>query len=183
VSLSDRYNRGDGRIQKFDRYLTDLGNLAGNWWADQTGFSRRTLTQGLYVAAILAASQHGVVFKDPFLLVIAGVAMLSFTGVAGQSKGGVVEQIQAEAAGLPKNTLAVMRLVILFVGTMQLANAAFGFVGLLNSNLSMTRYILDPLLFGIALTALQASDYICRTNPATPGKGGRGKLVKASLSA
>src|SRR5680860_86030 len=110
MSLSDRYNRGDGRIQKFDRYLTDLGNVAGNWWSDQTGWSRRGLTQGLYVAAALTASQSGFTFGDPFLYVIAAVAMLSFTGAAGQSKGGLVEQIQAEGAGLPKNTLAVMRL-------------------------------------------------------------------------
>src|SRR5687767_1653890 len=119
MSLSDRYNRGDDRIQKFDGYLTDLGNVAGNWWSDQTGMSRRTLTQGLYIAAVLAASQYGISFRDPFQLVIAAIALLSFTGAAGHSKGGVVEQLQAEAAGLPKNTLALMRLGILAVGVMQ----------------------------------------------------------------
>ena len=183
MSLSDRYNRGDGRIQKFDRYLTDLGNIVGNWWADQTGCSRRTLTQGLYVASILTATQYGISFRDPFLLVIACIAILSFTGAAGQSKGGIVEQLQAEAAGLPKNTLAVMRLGVLFIGVLRLLDAAVGFVAVLSTNVSITDYLIAPLLGGIALTALQASDYICRTNPATPGKGGRGKLVKASLSA
>ena len=31
MSLSDRYNRGDGRLELLDRYLTDLGNRAGNF--------------------------------------------------------------------------------------------------------------------------------------------------------
>ena len=182
MSLSDRYNRGDDRVQRFDRYLTDVGNVVGNWWSDQTGWSRRTLTQGLYVTAVLTASQYGISFRDPFLLVIAGIAMLSFTGAAGNSKGGVVEQLQAEASGLPKNTLALMRLGILFIGIMQLADAVVGFAVALNANVSITQTIIAPLLGGVAMTALQASDYICRTNPAEPGKGGRGKLVNAPLS-
>jgi hypothetical protein len=177
VSLSDRYNRGDGRIQQFDRYLTEIGNTAGNWWSDTTGWSRRTLTQGLYVAAALAAAQHGITFKDPFLYLIASAAILSFLGMAGQSRGGVVEQIQAEAAGLPKNSIAVMRLLVLFIGLDHLAMAAGGVTSLFFAYVPSTA-ILDPLLIGIAFTALQASDYIVRTNPATPGKGGRGKLIK-----
>jgi hypothetical protein len=178
VSLSDRYNRGDGRIQKFDRYLTDVGNVAGNWWSDQTGWSRRALTQGLYVAAALAAAQNGVMYRDPFLCLIAGAAILSYLGMAGQSKGGVVEQIQAEAAGLPKNTIAIMRLLILFTGILQLAFAVSGVASLFTSLAPPTSEIFDSLLIGVAFTALQASDYIVRTNPVTPGKGGRGKLIK-----
>jgi phosphatidylglycerophosphate synthase len=135
------------------------------------------LTQGLYVAAALAAAQHGVVYRDPFLCVIAGAAILSYLGMAGQSKGGVVEQLQAEAAGLPKNTIAVMRLLILFTGVLQLAFAASGVASLFISYVPASRAVFDPLLMGIAFTALQASDYIVRTNPVTPGKGGRGKLV------
>jgi len=175
MSLSDRYNRGDSWIQKCDKYLTDTGNRVGNFWLDQTGINRRTLTQGLYIAAVLAASERAIVFHDPTMFVMAAVAMMSYMGL-GQSKGGVVEQIQAEAAGLPKNTLAWMRLEILVIGVWMLASAGGGFVALLHSNQSIAVLLIKPLMAGIAFTALQAGDYISRTNPASPGKGGRGKL-------
>lgn len=182
MSLSDRYNRGDGRIQQFDRYMTDIGNMVGNWWSDMTGWSRRSLTQGLYMASALAAAQHGVIFQDPFVYMIASVSILSFIGVAGQSRGGVVEQLQAEAAGLPKNSIAALRLLMLFLGVLSLADVTVGLVHSAFDTAQLSRFMIDSLLIGIAFTALQASDYISRTNPATPGKGGRGKLVRAPLA-
>lgn len=181
MSLSDRYNRGDGRIQQFDRYMTELGNVVGNWWSDLTGWSRRSLTQGLYIASALAAAQHGVIFQDPFVYMIGAVSVLSFIGLAGQSRGGVVEQLQAEAAGLPKNSLAALRLLMLFLGILSLADVAVGVVASAFDPSQLSGFMIDSLLIGIAFTTLQASDYICRTNPTT-GKGGRGKLVHAPLS-
>jgi hypothetical protein len=74
-----------------------------------------------------------------------------------------------------------MRLEILVVGVWHIMIAGGGFLAALGSDHPLTTFIVKPLLLGVALTALQMSDYICRTNPATPGKGGRGKLVKASL--
>ena len=180
MSLSDRYNRGDGRIQKFDRYLTDLGNDAGNLWADQTGWSRRALTQGLFVVAALAATQHGVLYHNPFLYLIAGLAVFSFTGMAGQSSGGIVEQLQAEAAGLPRNAIATLRLLMLFVGVLNMSIAVSRLAFLITDHPFTAGIVIEPLLIGIAFVSLQASEYISRTNPATPGKGGPGKLVNAS---
>lgn len=176
MSLSDRYNRGDGRIQKLDRYLTDVGNRAGNLWLDSTGWSRTTLTKGLYIVSALAATQHGVLFKEPAVFIFAGAALMSFVGV-GQSRGGLVEQIQAEAAGLPKNAIALMRLQVLMIGVWQLAIAGGGFLAALGANVSITTDIVKPLLLGLALAALQAGDYIRRTNPITPSGGGRGHRV------
>ena len=44
MELSNRYNRGDGRLELLDRHLTRLGDRAGTWWADRTGTSRALLT-------------------------------------------------------------------------------------------------------------------------------------------
>jgi hypothetical protein len=177
MSLFDRYNRGDGKIQKLDRYLTHLGNRAGNLWWSWTGWSRTSLTQGLYVVSAVAATQHMIIFGEPILLLIAAAAVISFLG-AGQSRGGLIEQIQAEAAGLPKNAVALMRLEVLILGLWHLAIAAGGFAALLTAPGSILELLIKPLLLGLALTALQASDYIRRTNPATPSRGGHGMLAR-----
>jgi hypothetical protein len=173
MSLSDRYNRGEGRIQSFDKYLTDLGNRVGNLWSDQTGVSRRSLTQGLYVLSALAATQHFAVAHDPTVLLFAGIALLAYMG-AMPALGGVLEQIQAEAAGLPKNSLAIMRLFVFWVGALLLTSAVARMFGdLLGSAPLDTQFALD-LLMGVSLVSLQASEYIRRTNPATPSGGGHG---------
>ena len=174
MSLSDRYNRGGGRIQSLDRYLTELGDRLGNLWFDVTGWSRASLTKGLYVLAALSATQHGVLFQDAKVYIFTVVALLSMTGL-GVTRGGLVEQIQAEAAGLPKNAIAIMRMEVLLIGVWQLAIASCGLVAaLLTSDISPVPDIARPLLLGIALTSLQASDYIRRTNPNFPTRGGRG---------
>lgn len=172
MSLSDRYNRGDGRIQSFDRYLTHLGDRTGEYWWNQTGIHRSILTQSLYVISAWAATQHFMVTHNPIVLAIASVALLSYMG-AGQSKGGLVEQIQAEAAGLPKNTLAFMRLEILGLGVFQLAIAVGSILAYFPSDALFSQAVGEPLLLGLALSALQFSDYIRRTNPATPSNGMR----------
>lgn len=175
MSLSDRYNRGDGRIQKLDRYLTEVGDRAGNLWYDSTGWSRATLTKGLYIVSALAAAEHGVLFKDPTVYVFVVFALLSMLGIGvGQSRGGLVEQIQSEVAGLPKNAMAIMRLQVFMIGVWQLAIAAGGFIAAFGSGVSIITDIVQPLLLGLALAALQASDYIRRTNPSSPGPRGPG---------
>ena len=114
MSLSDRYNRGDGRLESLDRYLTHIGDRIGSAWWTHTGVSRVTFTQGLYVFSAWAALQQFAFSRNPVVLMIAGVAMLSWQGVGtGQSRGGLVEQIQSEAAGLPTNTLVILRLITL----------------------------------------------------------------------
>jgi hypothetical protein len=180
VSLKDRYNRGDGRIQSFDKYLTDIGDDLGEFWWRITGVHRSVLTQGLYVVSAWAGVQHFMVTRDATMLLITCVALLSFMGI-GQSKGGLVEQLQAEATGLPKNSIAFMRLLIIGIGVFSLITAACTLTASFTGELITTRAVAEPMLVGLALTALQLSDYIRRTNPATPGKGGRGKLHRIDV--
>lgn len=171
MSLSDRYNRGDGRLQSLDRYLTHVGDRVGNAWWARTGINRAIFTQGLYVFSAWAATQHYALSHDPIVTVIILVAVLSWRGV-GQSRGGLVEQIQAEAAGLPKNALVALRLIILGTGSLQLATATGEILATLAGATLVTTQTLESLLLGASLVALQASDYIRRTNPFTPSSGG-----------
>lgn len=180
MSLSDRYNRGGGRIQSLDQYLTHLGNRIGNVWFNQTGIHRKSLTQGLYVLSAIAATQHFSLSKDPFSLMFVVVALLSYLG-ATPALGGLVEQIQAEAAGLPKNFIALMRLEVICVGLFLLFTAIGELAAHLFAGAPLTSGVAHNLLLGCALTALQGSDYIRRTNPATPSSGGRGGGLKRIL--
>jgi hypothetical protein len=175
MSLSDRYNRGGGRIQSFDKYLTHIGNRAGNLWLHETGISRTVLTQGLYVLSALAAAEHYLLSRNPMSILFAGIAIMGYLG-AMPALGGVVEQIQAEAAGLPRNALAIMRLQILGVGVFMLATSAGHMAADLAGARPLGIEFLTTLALGISFSALQASDYIRRTNPATPSGGGGGKL-------
>jgi hypothetical protein len=173
MSLSDRYNRGGGRIQGFDRYLTHMGDRFGNYWWNQTGIDRTVLTQALYVISAWAATQRFVLTGDPVVLVFVGIALMSFLG-GGSSRGGLTEQIQAEVAGLPKNALPKMRFIVLGLGIFHLATAVGECAALIGTETFVTTHVGANLLLGLTLTALQASDYIRRTNPANPGSGGHG---------
>jgi hypothetical protein len=175
MSLSDRYQRGDGRLALLDRHLTHLGDRAGTWFADRTGAGRQPLTHGLYLAAAAAAVQHVVLVRDPGLLAVAGVALLSLRGLVA-SRGGLVEQIQVEAAGLPRNTLLVMRLAILGMGLLSLLTAVAYLVETLRTGVPLPVAAAESALSGVALFALQAADYIRRTNPVTPSGGHRMRI-------
>lgn len=181
MSLSDRYNRGEGRIQSLDKFLTDLGNQVGNWWSDQTGIPRRSLTQGLYVASALAATQHFALSHDPAVLLFAAVALIAYMGVM-PALGGVVEQIQSEAVGLPRNTLAFMRLFIFWMGALMLTSVTVRVFADVVGTAPLDKDFALDLLMGVSLISLQASEYIRRTNPTTPSGGGRGGNLKRILS-
>ena len=180
MSLSDRYNRGGGRIQNFDRYLTELGDDLGNYWWRQTGFHRSALTQGLYLVSAWAAAHHLTHFQNPIMAIFLGGAVLCFLGAA-QSRGGIVEQIQSEAAGLPRNSIAFLRLLVLGLGIFNLAIAVTEFIAVAFLNDPPPTNSTHALLLGVTLTAMQTGEYIRRTNPATPGSGGRGILQRSFL--
>jgi hypothetical protein len=173
VSLSDRYNRGgDGRLDLLDRYLTELGDRLGNAWRDHTGVSRTTLTQSLYLFSAWASLQYVAVSHDPGMLAIAFIALLPLVGIA-RPRGSLVEQIQVEAMRLPRRTFVILRIWLLTLGLLSLAMA----IGSLASAIVPGSGGLPPdmaenWLLGLALTALQASDYISRTNPIWPTSGG-----------
>ncbi|MFL5761818.1 MAG: hypothetical protein ACJ789_19135 [Thermomicrobiales bacterium] len=173
MSLRDRYNRGgDGRLELLDSYLTYLGDRTGNSWRDRTGASRTDLTRCLYLFAAWAALQHVVISHDPSMLVIAGVALLSIFGVL-KSRGGVVEQIQVEALGLPRRTFVILRVWLLVLGLFSLAMALGDLAVTLQSGAPLTLQAGQSWLLGLSLTALQTSDYISRTNPIFPSGGMR----------
>jgi hypothetical protein len=173
MSLSDRYNRGDGRIQQMDKYLTELGDRLGNQWLDYTGLSRDRLTRGLYMISMIASLQHYMVNHDPQVLLFTVIALLFYTG-GGQSKGGLTEQIQSEVAGLPRNTLAFLRLEIIGLGTFLLV---IGLCEVLSTVIAPDPQPLHSggkLLLGLTLFTLQLGEYIRRTNPPTRSGGGTG---------
>lgn len=177
MSLHDRYHRDEGRIQRMDTRCTEFGDRVGTFWHEQTGFSRESLTKGLYLLSIAAGVQHFTLYREFGALLIVVIAALSFKGIGGQSRGGIVEQIQSEASGLPKNSIAFFRLLILMLGTYALVNGMTQLVALeLSADVVITG-LGGQLLVGLALIGYQLSEYIRRTNP-TPGSGrGRGKLV------
>lgn len=176
MSLADRYNRGDGRLELLDRYLTSLGDRAGESWRDRSGASRAALTQGLCIYSAWAATQEFALTHNVVTIAIIVAAVLTwraqFMGV-GVSRGGLIEQIQSEAAGLPKNALAAMRMMILAGGMLQIALAAGDLLSAFAGGMLLVRDLFDCFLLGSALVALQASDYISRTNPAPPRDGNR----------
>ena len=172
MSLGDRYNRGEGRLAAIDRYLTHLGDRAARSWFDRTGTSATVLTQGLYVVAAWASVQHLTLFRDPIVVVFASYALFALLGLT-QSRGGLVEQIQAEAAGLPKWWFALCRLIVLGMGLFQLAVASGLVLEAVVVRSPGSLGATDALLLGCAMTALQAGDYIGRANPFTPSDGYR----------
>ncbi len=171
MSLNDRYNRGgSGRLENLDSYLTQLGDRAGNAWLDGTGLDRSMLTRGLYLFSAWAGLQHVAVFHDPDMLIVVGLALLNLAGMT-QSRGGLVEQIQVEALGLPRGTFAFLRIWLLVLGALSLATAAGYFMESLTMGTGLPMAALRALLFGCALVALQLSEYIRRTNPTFPSSG------------
>jgi hypothetical protein len=171
MALHDRYQRGDGRVQALDRYLTRLGDRAGNAWFHRTGISRSTLTQVLYVFSAWCSAQVLFAFRDPYAVWFVGLALLGFKGI-GLSRGGIVEQMQMEVLRLPRNTLAMLRIFLLVVGLFGLAQAAGMLLGTLIGGTWLTPDFGQQLFYGLALTTLQISEYIRRTNPLWPTRGG-----------
>jgi hypothetical protein len=171
LSLNDRYNRGGaGRLELLDRYLTHLGDRAGNYWFVRTGASRGALTQGLYLFAAWAAMEHVVVAGDPTMLFVVVMSLLALMGLT-RSRGGLVEQMQLEVLGLPRRTFIILRIWLLFLGLLSLAMALGDLNVALLTGVAPTMETNKSLLLGCALTGLQIGDYISRTNPTWPSRG------------
>jgi hypothetical protein len=170
MSLNDRYHRNDGFLSRVDASLTRLGDRAGNYWLERTGVSRSILTYCLFMFAGGVALQKLTLFRDPFDMLIVLLATMGILGLS-RSRGGVVEQIQAQAMGLPKNTLIFVRLLLLLAGLMGLANATGYILVSIQTQTPFPATGIDSLMNGIMLTVLQASEYIQRTNPSPPSRG------------
>jgi hypothetical protein len=170
MALNDRYYRDDGRIQALDRYLTRLGDRVGNAWLIRTGVNRSVLTQTLYLVSAWAAAQQFVFFWDPYAIWVIGLALFGFMGITA-SRGGVVEQMQMEVLRLPKNSFAFLRIFLLSMGLLSLAQVAGSILAGVLDGSGWPEGVGSPFFSGCAFTALQVSEYIRRTNPATPRGG------------
>jgi hypothetical protein len=171
MALHDRYQRGDGRVQALDLYLTRLGDRAGNAWFRRTGISRSLLTQALYLFSAWSSAERFVIFRDPYAVWFIALALFGLTGM-GTSRGGVVEQMQMEVLRLPRNTLSILRIFLLGMGLLSLAQAVGLLLGAAAGGTGVTAEFGRQFLSGCALTALQVSEYIRRTNPIWPSRGG-----------
>jgi len=170
MALNDRLNRnGDGSdltpVELIDAKLTQLADRWANDWQARTRQSRQSLTFDLYILATVAALIY-VFLTHEFLFL--GVAVLAYAGSApGKRRGGLIDEIQLEAAGLPRRTLKYLGVFIL----------GLGLYGLLSSAMMIPIYLLHGdailpclpgLVGGLALTALKVADYVARTNPSRP---------------
>ena len=174
MSLQDRYDRGgDGRLENLDRHLTRLADRFGNHLATRTGLARHTLTQIIYVVSAWAGTQHLALVHDPMMIAFIGFALMGMVGITQVSRGGVVEQMQTEVLGLPKQTFVALRLFVLVLGLFGLAIAAGNLASALVNRTWPPFTTWESLLSGSCITALQLGDYIRRTNPFTPsGRNG-----------
>jgi len=171
MALNDRYNRGGGRLENLDRYLTHLGDRFGNFWRERTGLNRTVLTQALYLLAAWAALHAAIWFERPLMLGIAGVGLVALMGKTPISRGGLVEEMQVEALGLPRRTFVILRLWLLGLGLLNLAQATSDLALAAGSGVPPSLQGVEFLFTGCAFTALQAADYIRRTNPSSPSGG------------
>jgi hypothetical protein len=181
VGLQDRYHRDDGRIQRLDRRFTEFGSRLGTLWWEATGISRDRLTRGLVFVSIAAILQHYILYQRATILLFLFVALASLSSRA-PVRGGLVEQIQSEASGFPRNAIAFLRLQIMFLGVYLLSIALVAIVTDAFQPDVDSAVIGPNLLMGLALVALQLSDYIRRTNP-LGGLRPPGRLVRRSVAA
>ena len=175
MSLKDDLNRpGDGGalgpIERLDLALARLAEAWAERWQARTAQGRPGLIRDLYLLALAGAVAYVALHGSALFL---GVAALACVGsVPGQWRGALVEQIQLEAAGLPRQMMAWLN-----VGLLGLGLAGFlagGLFLLLDVALSgvVVEVNLRGVLGGAALVALKVGDYLSRADPAPP-RGGR----------
>lgn len=167
MSLSDRLNRnGDDSelspIERIDAGLTRRADGWGEYWRTRTGRERQSLTLGLYAAATLGGLAY-VVLTGQFLFL--GIAILAYAGSApGKQRGSLIEEMQLEAAGLPRRTLKYLSVFMLGLGLFGvLTSLPFVALGLGGAGSAIAE--LPGLIGGAAITSLKVADYITRTNP------------------
>lgn len=170
MSLNDRYHRDDSRLSRIDSSLTRLGDRVGNIWLNHTGIDRSILTYCLYMLSAGIAFQKLALFHDPVDILIILMAVMGMLGLS-RTRGGVVEQLQVEAVGLPKNSLVFFRLMLLLSGMLGLSSGLGAVVESLQTGTALPATGIESLLSGLMLLTLQAAEYIQRTNPSPPSRG------------
>lgn len=170
MSLNDRYHRDDSRLSRIDSSLTRLGDRAGNLWLAWTGIDRSILTYSLFMLSAGVAFQKLALFHDPVDMLIIMLAVMGMLGLT-RTRGGIVEQLQVEAVGLPKNTLIFFRLMLLLSGFMGLSSGLGYVVESIQTGVPVPAAGIESLLSGLMLVTLQSAEYIQRTNPSPPSRG------------
>lgn len=147
-----------------------MGDKAGDIWLNRTGVDRSILTFSLFLLAAGIGFQKVVLFHDladTFIILLALMGMLGLS----RSRGGIVEQLQIEAVGLPKNSLVFIRLMLLFSGLMGLSSGLRYVATSIQSGTPIPPAGIESLLTGIMLHFLLSAEYIQRTNPTPPSRG------------
>jgi hypothetical protein len=109
-----------------------------------------------------------VLLHDVLYLLVAFAILQSFMRRVGAPVGGLLEEIQYEAAGLPRWTPSAVNVLILFSGLFGLSTVAGSILASALSGIAPTVAILDPLLSGVAFAGWKIGEYIARTNPSGP---------------
>jgi len=166
VRNANQHPKNNGRIQRLDHRFAESGRLLGNWWCDLTGLSRNLLVDVLAVVSTFAILQHYVQYHRVNVLMFLMLPVASLLGVQ-STRGGVREQIQLEAFGLPRNAVAFLRLQIIFLGLFFLMNGIAQWFAVAIRLPADGQPYGASLLLGLALVAAQASDYVRRTDTAS----------------
>lgn len=165
MALKHEFNRlddGAGPVERLDAVLTRLADRWAERWQARTPFSRQGLTLGLYVTASLCGLGYVLLTREVLFL---GVALLAYMGSApGRQRGSLVEELQLEVSGLPRNTLKYLSVFVLGLGLFGIVSS-LPFVLLGAATGDWAGVDLPGTVGGLSLVALKAADYIARTNP------------------
>ena len=169
MSLRHEFNQtSDGRggdpklILRIDAALTRWADRWADRWQARRGQSRRGLTFDLYVIATVAAGGYVTLTGEWLFL---GIGVLAYaSGARGKQQGGLIDEMQLEAAGMPRHLLKYLGVFLLGLG---LFGASSGFLLVLLDALIFGTVMmgLPSLIGGVAITALKVADYVARTNP------------------
>jgi hypothetical protein len=158
----NRLNEDADPIEQIDATFTSLADRCGEQWRTRTPFSRQSLTLGLYIVASICGLGYVLLTHKVLFL---GIIVLAYLGsLPGRQRGSLIEEMQLEVSGLPRNTLKYLAVLLLTLGLFGVVTSLPTiFIGTATGNLS---YIdLPSLIGGLALVLLKVADYITRTNP------------------
>ncbi len=179
VKSDHRNNRQPGRIERLDLAFTHAGKIVATTWTETTGWSRDLLVNGLSVVSIFAIVQHYLLYHDPQVLLMMVFGIVGLMQMQ-RPVSGAGEQIQAQAAGLPRNAVAFLRIYVMFLGLYLLTSGTALVTGYVLALDTDTSGFGGSLLMGVGLVAGQFGEYVRRSQPFNSSRGGYtpGRLVR-----
>lgn len=170
MSLRNQFNRGGTGGAQHPVEVLDLAftREADNWaerFAARTSLARGAITTVFYLVAAVASFVYALRTAQPLFL---GIAVLAYAGtMPGKQRGSLVEEIQLEAAGLPRHTMRYLNVFMLGLGLFGIFSSVVVFAFGLAVPAAFS-FGFNSLAGGLAITALKIGDYITRTNPSRP---------------